>query len=506
MLEFIVFCSGALVMVLEMVGGRILAPHVGTSAIVWTSLIGVVLALLALGAWAGGRYADKNLSPRGLGMALLGAAAGSALTAFFHNAIGGGITSTIGNLYVAAVAASLCCFAVPAFFFGMITPYVIRLRLGGLGNAGATVGRLYALSTAGSIAGTFLGGFALISWFASSAILWGVAVAMLLLSLLCWRKKALPRLCLLAAFVFFAWQDMAYARWQEEKTGLRLLESPYNVIRIFEGADQARGGARVRMMATDPAYTQSGMLVDAPDDLYFNYTRFYALGPALRPDAKKILMLGGGGYSVPKWLLAGKSLLAGKDFDLTVVELDPRMTEAAGESFGLRKDERLSIRHEDARSFLNSNRQTYDLIFVDVFNSHYSIPFHVGTREAAAGMARALSPGGVLLMNVISAVEGEDGRLLRAIYRAMRSAFPHVRLYLVGRPDNPGEVQNLMLMASHRELPPAAPGFAPGADPGPEELRRMEERLYSGNIPADVPPLTDDFAPVDRYTLMLTRH
>ena len=72
MLEIIAFCCGALVMVLEMVGARVLAPHVGTSAVVWTSLIGVVLACLALGAWLGGRLADRHLSRRGLALILLG--------------------------------------------------------------------------------------------------------------------------------------------------------------------------------------------------------------------------------------------------------------------------------------------------------------------------------------------------------------------------------------------------------------------------------------------------
>ena len=107
MLELTVFLSGALVMVLEMVGGRVLAPHVGTSAIVWTSLIGVVLACLALGAWAGGRFADKTLSRRGLGQALAGAGLGCGLTAFCHTAVGVGVTQGVGNLYLAAVAAAL---------------------------------------------------------------------------------------------------------------------------------------------------------------------------------------------------------------------------------------------------------------------------------------------------------------------------------------------------------------------------------------------------------------
>ena len=214
MLELTVFLSGALVMVLEMVGGRVLAPHVGTSAIVWTSLIGVVLACLALGAWAGGRFADKTLSRRGLGQALAGAGLGCALTAFCHTALGAGVTQAVGNLYLAAVAAALGIFALPAFFFGMITPYVIRLRIADVDTAGATVGRLYALSTAGSILGTFLGGFVLISFFGSTVILWGVALCMLLLSLCNAPARPWPRLLLLILCILLAWQDGLYGQWR----------------------------------------------------------------------------------------------------------------------------------------------------------------------------------------------------------------------------------------------------------------------------------------------------
>ena len=82
----------------------------------------MVLACLALGAWAGGRFADKTLSRRGLGQALAGAGLGCALTAFCHTALGAGVTQAVGNLYLAAVAAALGIFALPAFFFGMITP------------------------------------------------------------------------------------------------------------------------------------------------------------------------------------------------------------------------------------------------------------------------------------------------------------------------------------------------------------------------------------------------
>lgn len=492
-------------MILEMVGARVLAPHVGTSAVVWTSLIGVVLAFLALGAWAGGKFADKKLSARGLAQALLGGSAGCAITAFCNHAIGSGITSNISNLYTAAVIAAICIFALPAFFFGMISPYVIRLRIASIDTAGATVGRLYALSTAGSIAGTFLGGFFLISWFSSSTILWGVACSMLGLSLLNYSNRSYGRLGLLAVFVFLAWQDHSYADWLVKQGGPMLIETPYNSITILEGRDPARNGARIRLIRTDPGYSQSGMLIDDPNEPYFHYTRFYGLGPKYVPDARSVLMLGGGGYSVPKWLLAGKSALTDlKSVD--VVELDPGMTGVAAKLFALPNDTRMSIHHEDARAFLNRQKKQYDMIFVDVFNSHYSIPFHMGTMEAAAAMRRALAPGGVLLMNVISAINGPDGQIFRSIWHALATQFQHMRVYCVGSAKNPDEVQNLIIMAFDSEPGEPKNIAKPGMSPDAFELDTMEAHLYKGAIENDTPPLRDDFAPVDRYALMLTRN
>lgn len=507
MLELTVFLCGALVMVLEMVGGRILAPHVGTSAIVWTSLIGVVLACLAVGAWAGGRFADKKLSSSGLALALTGAGVGCAITAFCHNAIGAGVMSHVGSLHIGAVIAAICIFALPAFFFGTITPYVIRLRIASIDTAGATVGRLYALSTAGSILGTFLGGFILISFFSSTAILWALACAMLLISLANARRKPWFRLALLGLFLFLAWQDLAYAQWLERKGGVALRESPYNSIRITTAVDPTRDNAPVHLMATDPGYTQSGMLVNDPSELYFDYTRYYALGTQLAPEAKSILMLGGGGYSVPKWLLSEKSGLRHPvDLHLKVVELDPAMTAAARQFFALKDDARMRIEHQDARSFLNHQKDSYDLVFVDVFNSHYSVPFQMGTREAAKALRRAVAPGGALVMNVISAVEGEDGRLFRSIWQNLADEFAEVRVYCVGRPGNPEKIQNLMLVAlPEKRSTEGHMEWRSGMSPDAEEIARMADHLYKKPIPRDIPPLTDDFAPVDRYTLMLTR-
>lgn len=505
MLELTVFLCGAFVMALEMVGARVLAPHVGTSAVVWTSLIGVVLACLALGAWIGGRTADRKVSAQGLAKILLGAALGCAFTALGHQFMGQQITSWIGNLYAAAVLGAIGVFALPAFFFGMVTPYVIRLRIASVDTAGSTVGRLYALSTTGSILGTFLGGFILVSFFSSSTILWFLSLAMVILSLANAPKKPVPRSALLILLAIAAMMDSHHAAWVADRGGPMLVESPYNCINITEGVDTRRGRVRVRLMSTNPGYLQSGMLIDDPDELYFEYTRFYALSSRYVPDAKSALMLGGGGYSIPKWLLSGKHGFNGKPL-VDVVELDPAMTAVAAKVFGLPNDPRLSIHHEDARAFLNSLNRQYDLVFVDVFNSHYAIPFQMTTGEAMGAMRRAVAPGGALLMNVISALTGEEGRFARAIIHGLKRHFPEVHVYCVGDPASPEEVQNLMIVA----LPEADramrdPARRAGMSPDAWEMERMAGHRYVHHIPEDEPLLTDDFAPVERYAMMLLR-
>lgn len=504
MLEVIVFCSGALVMILEMVGARVMAPHLGTSVIVWTSLIGIVLACLALGAWLGGRLADKKLSFVTLGHILAGAGAGCVLTALIHPLVGGFVSAAIPNIYAAAVVAALCLFTLPAALFGMVSPYIIRLRLADIATSGATVGRLYALSTAGSILGAFLGGFVLVSFFPSTQILLGTGGIMFVLSLAANRKKPVARALLLALTLFAAGADAAFVSRLEAQGLVPPLETPYSTIQIADG--RAYDNRPIRLMSTGPGYSQSGMYLDRPAELLFRYTKHYELGTALVPDAKQVLMLGGGGYSVPKWLLAGQSGLKGESLRLDVVELDPGMTEAARRYFALPDDPRMTIAHQDARRFINTNRKSYDLVFVDVFNSHYSVPFHMGTVEAAAALRRAVAPGGALLMNVISAYAGEDARLLQSIHGALGTAFPEIHVFAVDAAARPQAVQNFMVLA----FPEARPDLAPALLRREGEWSAGVSRLLASRIAAplreDVPPLRDELAPVERYAQALLKN
>ncbi|WP_167124636.1 spermidine synthase, partial [Nitratidesulfovibrio liaohensis] len=340
-------------------------------------------------------------------------------------------------------------------------------------------------------------------------------------------RTPLARLALLVGVGALAWASHAYAAFAERYYGVRVTETPYNHIRVY---DATQAGRPLRLLATDPGRYQSAAYPDDMAELALPYTRFYALGPALVPGARRVLMLGGGGYSVPKWLLSGRAGLNAETLRVDVVELDPGMTGVARRHFGLADDARLHIFHEDARAFLNRRAQAgqragiadagagavaagrggaagngdgaarYDLIFTDIFNSYYSVPFHVGTVEAARRMHALLADDGAVVMNIISAAGGEDGRLFRAIRAAFAASFADVRVYAVATADSVDYVQNLMLVARPVAGLPETPAGAL-----PPDVREMLARRLELPASDDVPPLTDEYAPVERYALGLVR-
>ena len=200
-----------------------------------------------------------------------------------------------------------------------------------------------------------------------------------------------------------------------------------------------------------------------------------------------MLLLGGGAYSFPRHMLATHPTA-----EIDVVELDPGVTRLAEEHFGLIPDQRLRIFHEDARTFLNRNTQKYDAIFGDIFNAHYAVPFHVVTRETAQRIHDALSDDGVAIVNIITAISGKKGRFLRAVRATYADVFPTVALFPLGSPNDTEGVQNVMLVAKKN-------GPLPEALPRDHELALFVSRKLATPLADDVPILTDEFAPVERY-------
>ena len=496
-LEISSFICGAAVMVLEMAGSRVVAPYMGTSLLVWTALIGIIMASLSAGYWLGGVASDRCPDQKVLARIVLLASFLTGLTALFANPVLTFLSGIIGNRFLSPVIAALLLFALPSVLLGMVSPFIVRLAMRDVGSSGATVGRFSALSSAGSILGTFLGGFVLISIFASGTILLLVAATLAFVALLLYRSVWKKAVAMGAAFLVMAAGTTAW--------GMPMMpvgehvDTLYNHIWVAEQTRPNGRRARYLMTAAIGEGAQSLIYTDNPSELVSDYTKFYDLAFHYNPEVKKILMLGGGGYCVPRHLVATR-----QGVSMDIVEIDPGITAAARKYFYLQDHPALSIRHEDARIFLNRSARnpamvgSYDAVFGDVFGSWYSIPFHLATVEAARKMYDLLTPQGVLVTNVISALEGPKSGVFHGIYAAVAEVFPHVLIFPATRsePQFAQERQNIMIVAfKSPENPPEKPGYNP-------EVDRLLSHRWKGAFAPAIPAFTDAFAPVERYALM----
>ena len=483
-LELAVFVCGALVMVFEIIGSRIVAPYIGTSTYIWTSLIGVILAALSMGYWIGGRFADRRPDVKILASAIFLAGGAVSLTILVKDVVLSVIHEAGGRLEIRSIVAAAILFAPASVLLGFVTPYAVKLRTLSLADSGKTVGRLYALSTVGSIAGTFAAGFFLIPFVGSTRTLYLVAASLFVVSLML-APFALTKLnlALLIVFVFGTAGSEMMAYYLRTVHNLIDLDTEYSRVQIYE-AVHTETGRPYRAIATDPYFAQSAMYLDDGSPV-FEYVKFFGLVDQVKPDSKRVLMIGGAGYTVPR-----EYLKYHPDSRMDVVEIDPKMTDLAREYFKLHEDSRLTIFHQDGRVFLNqAPPNTYDAVFVDAFGSLFSIPFQLTTIEAVRRIHDSLNENGVVIANIGSALSGDASRFLRAEFTTYRQIFSDVQLFKV-RPDKPdGSLQNVILVACKKQC----------VNGGPADQRTTALLNSAVQIEPAVAVLSDDLAPVEFY-------
>jgi spermidine synthase len=491
LLETIVFSCGGLVMIFEIIGSRILAPYIGTSTYIWTGLIGVILGSLSVGYWLGGRAADRSPEIKYLAGILFAAGAFVTVMLLLQDFILSALAKISLRLEVKAIAAALLLFAPASVLFGMVTPYGLRLKISTVADAGKTAGRLYALSTIGSIAGTFAAGFLLLPFVGSVRTLYLIIGVLFTLSVMAapftLTRRKLYTLLLFAVAIGLN-EYVGYSLRQS--FGLYDIDTEYSRLRVFQTTDSATN--RPTMALTlDPFSTQSAMFLDRPDELVLAYSKFYHLFRLFKPDFHRSLIIGGAGYSFPKNYL---KTYPGKQID--VVEIDPGMTQIARRFFNLRDNENLRSFHSDGRVFLNQCGDKYDAIFVDAFGSVYSIPFQLTTVEAVTKMSNLLADDGVVMVNLISAGRGEASYFLQAELKTYKAVFPNVFVFQVHADKPPENSQNFILAASKSKNVSLE-------TTEPEILELLKNRVE--NVDSSMPILTDDLAPVEYYNSFAQR-
>ncbi len=405
-------------------------------------------------------------------------------TALVKDAVPAFITRFGDSVEMKSVMMSVLLFAPASITLGMVTPFAVKLRMVNVTNAGAVAGSLYAVSTVGSIVGTFAAGFFFLPSFGTKNTLIGIAAALLLCSLLLLYKEIGKKTVAVAVLLcLFGW-GVRNVNWSPKKNLLADIDTEYSRIWIFGDTDPATKKP-VTSLATDPFGTQSSGFTDGDTDLVAEYGKYYDLFRHFSPNAISVLMIGGCAYSYPRYFLDRYP-----DVSLDVVEIDPNMTEIARQYFGLQDSSQLEILHEDGRIFLNNTTNRYDVILGDAFTSSSAIPFHLTTQEAVQKEYDVLNDGGVVIVNLISSVTGKNGLFARAEYATYRSIFPQVFLFAIG--DNGDKIQNVMLVGYKSSL---VPSFE-SSDPA---LATLLSHRWTAEIAADVSILTDDFAPVEYY-------
>ncbi len=531
-----VFMSGAVLLGVEISASRVLAPFFGNSLFVWGSLIGVVLAGLAIGYWAGGTLADRAPAPLLLvGVLGLGGVAVLVIPLVDEPLLEAVVAWDPGPR-LNPLLASVALFGGASVVLAAVSPIAIRLRARSLGTLGRTAGRLFAISTAGSIAGTLGTAFFLVPELGTNQ-LFGLGAAVLFLAAaavaLSERVGRLPVATAVAglavacvATVLLApdtggtlspaaarnWSPLYRLTGPEAEGGdsrdarglvpngslevVYAKETQYHRLAVVEDED-------TRYLRFDNSF-QSAMYIDEPYRTRYRYTDLFDLSLAYNPDARNVLFIGLGAGSAEKRMWRDFP-----DVNVHVVEIDPTVVDVAYKYFELPRDPRLEVSVGDGRQFLAQNPDRWDAIVIDAFFAD-AIPFHLVTREFLDLAQSRLEPGGVVVTNAIGAIEGLGSRLFRSIYRTYRSAFPSVLVHPAILPGDRGDetFRNLILVATEaaapqREFVASRWDEIREEAPGAPDLRKPILDRHDEEIPTgDVPTLTDDYAPTDALLLL----
>jgi len=485
----LVFLCGAVSIGTELAMSRLLAPYFGTSTFIWANLIGLTLAFLAAGYYLGGRLADRF--PTLDIMLFIAALAGFSVTLIpiiarpILRVSLDAFDDLNAGAFFGSFFASLSLMALPMLLFGCISPFAIRMRTQNIRSSGETAGNIYALSTVGSIAGSFLPVLVLIPIFGTRATFLMMGAALMLLALVgmlvlhSGGRLALVAILLTGSLGVHAATASSEIKPPYRGTLVMETESEYNYIQVLND------DGHILLALNDghaihSIYDPSSVLTGGPWD-------YFLLAPTMGGvDPKNALIVGLAGGTSAHSLLATYP-----DLHIDGVEIDPKVLDLARTYFAL-GDPRLSTYAEDGRYFLETTDNTYDLVALDAYRQPY-IPFHLATKEFFELVGHHLSEHGVVVVNV--GRSETDFRLVDALSSTVSAVFQSVWLVDVQGYDN------TMVIASNDDLSLDDVLARLGAiAPGSNQQIIAAEVFADGNMrmnEAREEPYTDDRAPVE---------
>lgn len=485
LLIFIAFIAGYLIMSLELLGFRILAPYFGNSIYVWGCLIGLILAALAGGYYLGGWLADRRPDLRSILKLYLVAAIFLLANLFIYLPILKYLTNW--GIIWGSLAATLLIFFVPMVALAAVSPGIIKI-LASQEKTGRAAGLVYAWGTIGSLLGTFLTTFVLIPYFGSRLTLYScffLALVVLVIVLLTSGER--KQILFLILFLLIS---LVALRSPVLPSGVILeTESVYNQIRLIDTEKMILLTLNSqRYELSQSGYVKGGTLIN------LSLVDLFNIGPMITP-AKNLLVLGmAGGVSVRQHQQYSP------ETKIDAVEIDPKIIAIAKQRFGIRESDNLKIIEADARPFLEKSQATYDMIEIDLFQGSPYIPFYVLTQEFFQAAFSHLTPQGLLMMNIYAPSHQE---ILVPILATINSVFPSV--YIIPFSDN------FVVLATHS---------ATNTEEIKGQIKDAQAKISSDlKLAADytldliekyqpdkkTPIFTDDWAPVEMITYRMLK-
>ncbi len=484
---FVVFLSSAILLVLEITAGRLIAPYVGVTLYSWTSIIDIVLAGLSLGNWIGGRWADRGADERSTGIALALAAVFSLASLLTLTLLAPVLQESELDLVSASFVYVLCLFFLPSLLLGIPTPLLTTLALKLDPRTGHVVGRMHALAALGSIAGTFVTGFVLIQYLGTRSVIVVSSIILFVLALPFFRRAARPvPLLILAAGIAVA----AAIEQRDGFAGSCDRESNYFCLRVVDASQEVPFG-RAQALVLDHLLhginheTEPAMLISPYVHLMQELVNHHFAAEDI--PRLSYFFAGGGSYTQPR---AVRHMT--REANIVVAELDPVVTATVVESMFVNPED-FTIHHGDARATLyRQPPASFDVIVTDAFHD-IAIPYHLVTLEYARLAKSKLKPGGLFTTNVVDVFP--DPRMVKSLVNTLRQAFTEVDVWLDRIPDQQQRM-TYVISASERAI---------GGDvlESRSGLRRVWLRINeplenTGTALPDLPVFTDDFVPVER--------
>jgi len=396
MYKWIAAVAGFAMMAFELVAARLLAPTIGSSTFIWTNVIGVIMAALALGYWLGGKAADMRKREMDVVRLCFGVAILVTVVLVMHGPLIDVARSFSSDARVQGFVAALILFAPTSVLIGMISPYLAKLALKTTATTGKTIAGLSTYNAIGSILGTFLTGFFLFGVIGSKATLVVVIVAMLIVGwLVNPHKKMWERIIL--SLLIMAVVGIATV---PSGAGAISIDTAISNYTVDTGVwNETR--REVTVLLAGPGGIQSASYVHGEKDLVFWYTQEIAAVVKAAPKKGSILIIGGGAFSLPEYL--GRKYPEAR---VDVVEIDPELEGIAVEYFRFEKPDNVTVYAEDARGYVNRTDVQYDIVIMDAF-SDTNVPWQFVTREFGDGVADLLNEKGIVILNAITGLDGD---------------------------------------------------------------------------------------------------